>query len=415
MSTTVLSTISESKVRFIHLQFTDLLGMPKSVAVPAEVMPRVFSEGLRFDGSSVDAFVRRQETDMYLHPDPNTFVVLPWSDPLGPTARMICEVRDLEHTPYAGCPRHRLALIERELSGLGIEVRASAELEFYLLARDDNGFPTTSTRDRVGYFDLAPASPGDETRRAVVLYLQDMGIPVEASHHESSPGQHGIDIGWGGLLETADRLLTVKSVIKRAAIMHDLHATFMPRPADSLTPSMLHLNLQITRDGQNLLKYSVTTHKPSDVSSLIIEGILSHVAEFTLVTNPLVNSYKKGTPQLEWGDSGNVAVRVAPVRGAKPHLELRTADPSCNVYLALTCATSAVLAGFKPHTKSSHPFPALPRDLGQAITEFEQSRFCLEALGEVLFHNFLTAKKLEWTIFGSAVHAWEVKQYLDKY
>ena len=413
--TEIIDKLTAKNVRFVHLQFTDILGMPKSVAVPAETMPKILREGLRFDGSSVDAFIRRQETDMYLHPDAQTFAILPWSDPTSPTARVFCNIRTVNNEPYDGCPRHRLVLISEELTRSGLSLTASVGLEFFLLARDEQGRPTTETRDRVGYFDLAPASPGDETRRSVVLYSQELDVPVESSHHESSPGQHGIDIAPGDLLTTADRILTTKAVIKRAAIMHGLHATFMPRPSDSLGPSTLHLHLQLWKNGKNILVNGKQPQLLSDIAASFAAGLTQHVCDFSLVTSPLVNSYKRDSRKAIWGEMSDAAIMVPPERGDNTRLEFRTADPACNPYLVLACIAAAGLQGIRDKQHSNHPPLQLPTDLGQAIRAFSQSDFCREALGDILFSNLLAAKQIEWSIYGDSVNSWEVRQYLDKY
>ncbi|MDP3486581.1 MAG: glutamine synthetase family protein [Bacillota bacterium] len=411
----IIQSLTERKVRFVHLQFTDILGMPKSVAVPVETMPKVLSEGLRFDGSSVDAFIRCQETDMYLHPDAQTFAILPWSDPTSPTARMFCNIRTVNKEPYDGCPRHRLTLIKEELAQSGLSLTVAVGLEFYLFARDESGLPNTETRDRVGYFDLAPASPGDETRRSVVLYSQDLGVPIESSHHESSPGQHGVDIASGDLLTTADRILTTKAVIKRAATMHGLHATFMPRPSDSLGPSTLHLHLQLWKNGKNILASGKQPQSLSDTATSFAAGLIRYVRDFSLITNPLVNSYKRDSLQATWGEAGNVAVMIPPERGDNTRIEFRTADPSCNPYLTLACIAAAGMQGLRVKPQPDRALFPLPLDLGQAIGAFAQSSFCREALGETLYNNLLTAKQIEWNIYGRSVNSWDVRQYLDKY
>ena len=411
----VLDMLSTKNVRFVHLQFTDILGMPKSVVVPVETMPKILIEGLRFDGSSVDAFVRRQQTEMYLHPIAQTFAVLPWSDPTSPTARMFCSIRTVRNVPYEGCPRHRLELVAGELRQNDLNLTASAGLEFYLLARDETGCPTTETRDRVGYFDLAPASPGDETRRSVVMYSQELGVPVESSHHESSPGQHKIHIASGDILTTADHILTTKAVIKRAAIMHGLHATFMPRPCDSLGPSTLHLHLQLWKGGRNILSNNKQQHLLSDVGEYFATGLTRHLRDFYMVASPLVNSYKREPLQATWGDSGEGAIIVPSERGDNTRLEFRTADPSCNPYLTLSCIAAAGLHGLRSKYRPDHTPLPLPMDLGQAIGAFAQSNFCRETLGETLYGNLLTAKQIEWGIYGTSVTNWEVRQYLDRY
>lgn len=412
--TGIVEKLNAQKVRFVHLQFTDILGMPKSVAVPAETMPKIMQEGLRFDGSSVDAFIRRQETDMYLHPDAETFAILPWSDPTSPTARMFCNIRTVNKDEYEGCPRHRLELIKGELVKSGLTLTVAVGLEFYLLARDESGRPTTETRDRVGYFDLAPASPGDETRRSVVLYSQDLDVPIQSSHHEGSPGQHGIDIASGDILTTADRILTTKAVIKRAAIVHGLHATFMPRPSDSLGPSTLHLHLQLWKNGKNILTNSKQPQSLSEIATNFAAGIVRFVRDYSLVTNPLVNSYRRDPLQATWGEVGKVAVLVPPERGENTRLEFCIADPACNPYLTLACITAAGLQGLRVKTPLDSAL-SLPLDLGQAIGAFAESTFCREALGNTLYNNLLTAKQIEWSIYGRSVNSWDVRQYLEKY
>jgi len=304
---------------------------------------------------------------------------------------MICTIKTVDGEPYAGCPRNRLSMCCAALAKQGLCIDVAVELEFYLLARDEQGIPTTNTRDRVGYFDLAPASPGDETRRAVVLHLQELGIPVDASHHEGSPGQHGVDISWGDLLTTADRVLTTKGVIKRAAVMHGLHATFMPKPADHLGASNLPLHIKIQKNSRNVLESFAT-------------GLSYYAHEFALVTAQLVNSYKRDIPQSVWGGAG-----------PNSRLVLRTADAACNPYLTLLCAIEAGLWGLKAKNAIRDVTAPWPTHLGEAVSTFANSDFCRRTLGDVLYNNLLTAKQLEWSIFLSSVNNWETKQYLEKY
>lgn len=321
-------------VKFVRLQFTDIFGVLKNVAIPVDQLPKALNNELMFDGSSIEGFVRIEESDMYLRPDPDTFVVFPWRPHEGSVARLICDVYNPDGTPFAGCPRSTLKRVMAEAAEMGFTMNAGPEAEFFLFHTDADGRPTLETQDRAGYFDLTPVDLGEDARRDMVLTLEQMGFEIEASHHEVAPGQHEIDFKYAEALTTADRIATFKFVVRTIAQRHGLHATFMPKPIYGINGSGMHANLSLSKDGKNAFDDPSDELGLSQVAYHFIAGIMAHARALTAVTNPTVNSYKRLVPGYEapvyiaWSPRNrSPLIRVPAKRGPPPGLKCVTRTP----------------------------------------------------------------------------------------
>ena len=435
----VLERARAQRVRFVRLQFTDVLGVVKNVAIPVESLPEALDGGILFDGSSIEGFVRVEESDMLLSPDPDTFQIFPWSAGEAPTARLMCDVTLPDGRPFAGCPRTALRRVLQDAAARGITIQVAPEIEFFLFDRDASGLPTTRTRDLAGYFDLSPVDEGEDVRRDVVLALEDMGFQVEASHHEVAPGQHEIDLSPADPLACADSIATLRVVARTVARHRGYHITFMPKPVTGINGSGLHFHQTLIHDGANLLEDPGGGGDLSPMGRHYLAGILHHARGLAAITNPLVNSYKRLVPGYEapefiaWSrQSRSPMIRVSPRGGTGPRLELRAPDPSCNPYLALAAIIRAGLDGIREgweppaevrrnlHRMSDAERQAmgidhLPSSLKEALDALEEDRVVREALGDHLAQRFLEAKRIEWDVYRAEVHRWEVDQYLTVY
>jgi glutamine synthetase len=435
----IVARARDAGVRQVGLQFTDVLGVAKNVAIPVELLPRALDGEVLFDGSSIEGFARVEEADMFLLPDPATFMILPWPSGPAPTARLICDIRRPDGTPYAGCPRSALKRVLALAHQQGFAVQVAPEVEFFLFERDDQGRASTRTEDQAGYFDLAPIDIGEEVRRDMVAALEQMGIPVEASHHEVSPGQHEIDLGFQDALTAADHLTTLKTVVREVARRAGRHATFMPKPVAGINGSGLHLHCYLTQNGANVFYDPDHPEAVSPLGRHFLAGLIHHAGGFSLVTNPLVNSYKRLVPGYEapiyvaWSTGyRSPMIRLPQGRGPNTRLELRSPDPSCNPYLALGAAIRAGLDGIEQKWEPPPPvgrnlhrmreserqelgIDRLPASLEEAIAEFRQDAVMQDALGAHLSQGLIEAKRIEWDVYRTAVHPWELDQYLAVY
>ncbi len=426
-------------VRQVGLQFTDVLGVAKTVTVPVDLLPDALDGNVLFDGSSIQGFARVEEADMFLNPDPATFAVFPWVSAGPPTARFICDIRRPDNTPYPGCPRTALKRVLAAVGDRGFCLRVAPEVEFFLFDRDERGRATTHTEDQAGYFDLAPVDRGEQVRQDMVGVLEQMGIRVAASHHEVAPGQHEIDLAPQDALMAADQLVTLRTVVREVARQAGLHAAFMPKPVAGINGSGLHLHCQLEREGDNAFFDAGATDSLSSIGRAFLAGLLQHAGGFALVTNPLVNSYKRLVPGYEapiyigWSRrSRSPMVRLATDRGQNPRLELRSPDPACNPYLALSAIAAAGLdgieAGLEPPPPVAHNVHRLrdteraeigvrrlPASLDEAIARFRDDGVVQAALGAELSQSLTEAKRIEWDVYRTAVHPWEIDQYLTVY
>ena len=439
----ILKAMAENDVRFLRLQFTDILGKNKNVEVPASQFEKALDGEMMFDGSSIEGFTRIEESDMLLKPDYNSFVIFP--DELedasrGRVARLICDVTYPDDTPFEGDPRSILKKQIERLQSLGFDyMSAGPEPEFFLFLRDEEGFPTITTQDQAGYFDLAPIDKGEEARRDMVNVLVDMGFEIEAAHHEVAPGQHEIDFKYADALTTADNISSFKFVVKRVALLHGLHATFMPKPIAGINGSGMHTHLSVFKDGKNVFYDPKAEYQLSRTALNFIAGLLAHAPGMVAITNPLVNSYKRLTPGYEaptniaWSAANRSAmIRIPARRGVGTRAELRMPDPSANPYLALAVMLAAGIDGIEKdllpppsiqrnifsmtvRERRRHKIKELPGTLREAIEAMEKDAVIREALGEHIFEHYIAAKRLEWEDYRITVHEWELDRYLTEY
>ena len=428
----------EKNVQFIRLQFTDILGMMKNIAITVHELDKALNNEMMFDGSSIEGFVRIEESDMYLRPDPSTFTVLPWLGDYG-IARMICDIYRPNGEPFEGDPRYVLRKALKKASDLGYTFFVGPECEFFLFQKDEKGNPTTATHDQAGYFDLAPVDNGEIARIEMVETLMKMGFSVEAAHHENAPGQHEIDFKYSDALSAADNIITFKLVVKVMAQKNGLHATFMPKPLNGECGNGMHCNMSLFKDGKNAFCDAKDKNGLSKEAYWFVAGLLKHARAMAAITNPLVNSYKRLVPGYEapvyvtWSlGNRSPLIRIPVARGAGTRLEMRNPDPSCNPYLALAAMLMAGLEGIEqklappaPRDQNIYHMSAeerktegiqnLPANLEEAITELQQSALIRDTLGEHVLDNFVRAKRIEWEQYAMRVHTWETDKYLKLY
>ncbi len=432
----VRQLVKDLDVKFVRLQFTDILGVGKNVAIPIEQLDDALAGDIMFDGSSIEGFVRIEESDMLLKPDPNTFAIYPWRPKQGSTARLICDIHNPDGTPFTGCPRLTLKRALAKAEQMGFTFNVGPEPEFYLFERDSKGKATVDTNDQAGYFDLSPVDLGEHARRDIVMALQEMGFEIEASHHEVGPGQHEIDFKYANALTTADRIATFRLVVRTVAMHLGLHATFMPKPIAGIAGSGMHLHQSLFSEGQNAFYDPKTENQLSKTALHYIGGLMKHAAPLTAITNPLVNSYKRLVPGFEapvyiaWSERNrSPLIRIPARRGEGTRVELRNPDPSCNPYLALAVTLVAGLDGIEngiqppaavnaniyrmsKEDRLNQGIENLPENLRQALDALKGSGLIQKALGEHIFTHFLRAKEIEWDLYRKQVHAWELEQYL---
>ena len=439
--------VEEENIKYIRMQFTDMDGFLKNVEIPAYRIDDALNGDVMFDGSSVEGFVRTEEADMYLIPDLDTFLISSWEDTsYGKVARFICDIYQISHThpsgkePFLGDPRGILKRNLEEMKKRGFsKFNVGVEPEFFLF-RLQNGKPTLELNDNGGYFDVAPIDTADNCRRDIVLELQKIGFVIEAAHHEGARGQHEIDFKFDNALEACDNVQTFKLVVKNVARRHGLHATFMPKPVAGINGSGMHCNTSLTdMNGNNAFYDPNTDNKLSDVANKWINGILSHAKGFTLVTNPIVNSYKRIVPGYEapcyiaWSDSNrSTMIRIPAARGGRTRAEVRSVDVAANPYLACAVLLAAGLDGIDGNAKNYNPvrtnlfvcskeeranlnIEALPADLLEAVNHFQNDDLIKNALGSHITEKLIEAKLLEWDEYRTQVFEWEINRYLTKY
>jgi len=440
----VLDEIEEKNVDFLRLQFTDILGTVKNVSITADQAEKAFTEGIYFDGSSINGFVRIQESDMRLQPDPSTFAILPWRESAsgGSSARLICDVHDTSTgQPFVGDPRQVLKDAVQRAADLGYTVNAGPEPEFFLFREDEEGNPTTDFSDSGGYFDLAPKDLASDVRRDIIYGLEQMDFEVEASHHEVAQSQHEIDFKYDDILTTADNVATFRSVVRAIAAQHDLHATFMPKPIPRINGSGMHTHLSLfTEDGENAFHDDDDEFNLSGTAKQFLAGVLEHAPAITAVANPTVNSYKRLVPGYEapvyvaWSDVNRSALVRKPAARvpAASRIELRSPDPSCNPYLAFAAMIHAGLDGiendldcpdpvreniyeFDETKREEYGIDTLPTNLGNAVDALEADEVVMDALGPHVSEKFVEAKREEFQDYLVSVSEWEIDRYLDKY
>ncbi|HEX9639004.1 MAG TPA: type I glutamate--ammonia ligase [Acidobacteriota bacterium] len=435
----VLATLKKQKIRFLRLQFTDILGINKNVEVPENQFEKALDGQVMFDGSSIEGFVRIEESDMLLVPDLETFRVLPWVEDRGQVARLICDVYTTEGEAFPGDPRQALKRVVGEANQLGFTMVAGPELEFFLFHKDQAGNPATITHDAGGYFDLTPLDKGEECRRAIVNALEAMHFEIEAAHHEVAPAQHEIDFKYADAITTADNIMTYRFVTRKIANDFGLHATFMPKPLQGVNGSGMHTHQSLFRGDQNAFFDPHEEYQLSEICKHYIGGLLRHAKGFCAITNPLVNSYKRLVPGYEaptnitWSEKNrSPLVRIPARRGIGTRCELRMPDPSCNPYLALAVMLKSGLDGIAHkidpgppvnknifqltvREKRKYKIEELPGSLFDAVQQLRKDRVVAAALGEHILEHYAAAKLATWHEYTTAVHPWEIERYLDRY
>lgn len=434
----IIRMVEEEDVEFIRLQFTDMFGTLKNVAITASQLEKALNNECMFDGSSIEGFVRVEESDMYLYPDLDTFVIFPWRPQQGKVARIICDIYTADKKPFEGDPRYVLKKAIGHAGELGYRFDVGPECEFFLFNQDEDGQPTTDSTERAGYFDLGPVDFGENARRDMVLTLEDMGYEIEASHHEVAPAQHEIDFRYDEALKAADNIMTFKLAVKTIAKRHGLFASFMPKPKYGVNGSGMHVNMSLSKDGKNIFDDPADELGLSKEAYWFIGGIMKHMKGMAVITNPLVNSYKRLVPGYEapiyiaWSATNrSPLIRIPAVRGAGTRVELRCPDPSANPYLALAVCLEAGLDGIRhkmmpPAAVAENVFEmrlsqkrelgieTLPADLGEALEEFEKDKYLQEVLGRHITEKYSEAKRTEWRDYRAQVTDWEIEHYLYK-
>ena len=435
----IIKFVEENDVEFIRLQFTDLFGILKNVAIPKSQLKKALDNQMMFDGSSIDGFARIEESDMCLRPDLDSFVIFPWRPQTGKVARLMCDVYKTDGTPFEGDPRHILKKAIAEAEKMGYTFNVGPECEFFLFNVDENGAPTTNSNDQAAYFDLGPNDLGENARRDMVLTLEDMGFVIEASHHECAPAQHEIDFKYGEAVKTADSIMTFKLAVKTIAQRHGLHATFMPKPKANMAGSGMHINMSLEKDGKNVFADENGKNGLSEEAYHFIAGLMKHINGIVAITNPLVNSYKRLIPGYEapvyiaWSAKNrSPLIRIPAARGKGTRVELRNPDPTANPYLALAVCLIAGLDGIKnklevcdsvdaniyamtKRERRERGIDSLPETLIDAVKHLEKDELIMEFLGEETAEKYIEAKKAEWKSYKVAVSEWEVNQYLSTY
>ena len=434
----ILRIVEEEDVEFVRLQFTDIFAALKNVAITSSQLEKALDNRVMFDGSSIEGFVRIEESDMYLYPDLDTFTIFPWRPQQGKVARIICDVYNADGTPFAGASRMVLKKQIDEAAKMGYSFNVGPECEFFLFHQDDNGQPTTITHEKAGYFDLGPVDLGENARRDMVLTLEDMGFEIEASHHEVAPAQHEIDFKYDEALTTADNIMTFKLAVRTIAKRHGLFASFMPKPKQGVSGSGMHINMSLSKDGKNIFDDPSGELGLSKEAYYFIGGIMKHIKGMTAITNPLVNSYKRLVPGYEapiyiaWSATNrSPLIRIPSTRGEGTRVELRSPDPSANPYLALAVCLAAGLDGIRnqtmppkgvqgnvfeltPEDKERLAIDSIPADLHEAVEEFKKDELIQSVLGEHISRKFVEAKEAEWTQYRAQVTPWEIEEYLYK-
>ena len=436
----IFRMVEEEDVEFIRLQFTDIFGTLKNIAITSSQLEKALDNKCMFDGSSVEGFVRIEESDMYLYPDYDTFEIFPWRPQQGKVARLICDVYTPDGKPFEGDPRWILKKTIKEANEMGYRFDVGPECEFFLFHTDDNGLPTTLSHEKAGYFDLGPNDLGENIRRDMVLTLEEMGFEIEASHHEVAPAQHEIDFIYDEVLKTADNIQTFKMTVKTIAKRHGLYATFMPKPKFGISGSGMHINMSLaTEEGKNIFADENGKIGLSDDAYHFIAGIMKHARGMSAITNPLVNSYKRLVPGYEapvyiaWSAKNrSPLIRIPASRGNGTRVELRNPDPTANPYLVLALCLAAGLDGIKnkievpesvdcniyemtPGERRAAGIENMPADLKEAVDCLVADEFLCSVLGEHITTKYVEAKMKEWENYTTRVSQWEIDEYLYKY
>lgn len=435
----IIRLVDEEGVNFIRMQFTDIFGQQKNVAITSSQIKKAVSNQITIDGSSIEGFTRIHESDQYLRPDLDTFLILSTTTDHGKVGRLICDVTNPDGSPFVGDPRGVLKRTLKRAEEMGYTFNVGPECEFFLFELDQNGQPSTKTSDAAGYFDLGPIDHGDKIRRDICLALEDLGFEIEASHHEVAGGQHEIDFKYAEALRAADNIMTFKQTVKKIAQKNNMHATFMPKPIYGISGNGMHTNMSLFRNGKNVFFDPDGDRQLSKEAYCFIAGLLHHVKSMVAITNPLVNSYKRLVPGYEapcytaWSASNRSAlVRIPAARGQSTRVELRCPDPSCNPYLSLAVCLAAGLDGIEKGmtpppeitenifdmdhaTRASYGIEDLPNSLRSAIDALKKDQLMIDTLGSHIFTQYVAGKEKEWQEYCTRVSSWEIAKYMILY
>ncbi|UXC67889.1 glutamine synthetase family protein [Limosilactobacillus oris] len=437
----VRKMVKDENIRFLRVMFTDMLGTIKSVDLPVSQLDKLMDNKIMFDGSSIDGFVRIEESDMYLYPDMSTWLVFPWGAEHGKVARVICSVQTVDGEPFAGDPRNNLKRVLKDMQKMGFkDFNIGPEPEFFLFKTDEQGNPTQTVNDQENYFDMEPADRGEDCRRDIVIALEKMGFDVEAAHHEVAPGQHEVDFKYSDALEAADNIQTFKLIVKTIAKKYGLHATFMPKPLSGINGSGMHLNMSLfTQNGDNAFFDPEDERQLSQTAYHFLGGLMKHARAYTAVCNPIVNSYKRLVPGFEapvyvaWSTSNrSPLIRIPSDRGMGTRVELRSADPSANPYLAIAAVLEAGLDGLRNELPAIHEVDEniyqmtskervekdvrnLPDTLHNALKSLAKDEVVKGSMGDHIYHSFMEAKTREYDAYRQHVSDWERQRYMEKY
>lgn len=430
----IIEMVEEEDVKFIRLQFTDMFGVLKNIAVPSTHLFKVMENKCTIDLASLDGFERGGECDLYLRPDLSTFTILPWRPQQGKVARFLCDVCREDGTEYEESPRLILKRVVERAAKLGYSFQVNPECEFFLFHTDDNGMPTTVSHEKAGYLDTSPIDLGENTRRDIILTLEEMGYEIDSSHHESAPAQHEIDFTFENAMGTADKIMTFKMAVRTIAKRYGLHATFMPKPRTDVNGSGMHLNMRLMKDGRNVFRNA--DGELSREGEAFLAGILAHIQGMTAIFNPLVNSYKRLVPGFEapsevtWSrQQRSSLIHVRRRLGDSLHMELRSPDSASNPYLVFALCLAAGLEGIEKNLeapaelmenirkltgeeKKQKGIQMLPENLGEALNAMEKDPLIHKVLGEELTKSYVKAKRKEWKSYLAQVSEWELNRYL---
>lgn len=435
----ILRLAESENVEFIRLQFTDIFGQLKNVAITRSQLQKALDNQIMMDGSSIEGFTRIHESDQYLYPDLDSFAILPWCEGPHRVGRLMCDVYNPDGTPFEGDPRYILKRALKKASDMGYTFNCGPECEFFLFETDGHGRPTTNTADEASYFDMAPIDHCGEVRRDICLALEQMGFEIEASHHECAAGQHEIDFKYAEAMAAADNIMTFRMAVKTIAQQKNFHATFMPKPIFGVPGSGMHTNMSLFKDGKNVFFDPDGERQLSAEAYHFIAGILCHVRKMTAITNPLVNSYKRLVPGYEapcyvaWSASNRSAlIRIPASRGQSTRVELRCPDPSCNPYLSFAVCLMAGLDGIErklvppeeiteniyamnKEERHAHGIESLPASLIEAIDCLKSDPLMLDTLGEHVRDRYIKGKTAEWHDYCVRVTDWELARYMVTY
>ncbi|HJJ38784.1 MAG TPA: type I glutamate--ammonia ligase [Methanocorpusculum sp.] len=435
----VLEKLEADKIKSVLLQFSDLEGKTKNVAIPTKRVEKALDGGISFDGSSIQGFARLEESDMQLKPDVSTYQMIPWSDPEYRVARFICDVYTTHGEPFTGDPRYILKQEMKKAADMGYVFNVGPEMEFFLFRRDEAGHPTVNLQDHASYFDQTPTDPGEDVRRDLVTQLSEMGFNIEASHHEVAPSQHEIDFTYGDAVSMADKVVTFKFAAKTLALKRGLHATFMPKPIYGINGSGMHVNCSLMKGNENAFFDKDGEYQLSDTARYFIGGLLKHIEGITRIANPTINSYKRIIPGYEapvyigWSAMNRSAlIRVPSPRGKSTRAELRSPDPTCNPYLTFAVMLAAGMEGVREKREPSEcvdknifrmsasereaaGIRCLPTSLMESNKALMADDLLCGVLGPHVAAQLQRIADLEWADFSKAITDWEIKRYLATY